>query len=166
MSRVVEELKERVYALLNEITDPEIPVLTIIDLGIVREVILHSEDHVEVKITPTYSGCPAMDLISMQIRMSLSSRGFSKVDITTVLSPAWTTDWLSEEGKEKMKRYGIAPPARLSKQGLGLFEKDEVPCPRCESNHTEMISEFGSTSCKAMMRCLDCKEPFEYFKCH
>lgn len=163
---VAKTLEEKVYEYLGEITDPEIPVLTILDLGIVRDVILHSETDVEVHITPTYSGCPAMDLISMQIRMSLMSRGFNIVRLKTILSPAWTTDWLSEEGREKMKRYGIAPPQRLSKTGLGLFELDQVPCPRCESEHTELISEFGSTSCKAMYRCLACKEPFEYFKCH
>lgn len=162
----IKTLEEKVYEYLGEITDPEIPVLTILDLGIVRDVILHSETDVEVHITPTYSGCPAMDLISMQIRMSLMSRGFNNVRLKTILSPAWTTDWLSDEGKEKMKRYGIAPPQRLSKTGLSLFELDQVPCPRCESDHTELISEFGSTSCKAMYRCLACKEPFEYFKCH
>lgn len=161
-----EKSVEKVYQYLGEITDPEIPVLTILDLGIVREVLLHSDQHVEVKITPTYSGCPAMDLISMQIRMSLLSRGFHKVDITTVLKPAWSSDWLSAEGKEKMKKYGIAAPKRLAKDRLGLFEHDEVACPRCDSSHTQIISEFGSTSCKSMYRCLDCKEPFEYFKCH
>lgn len=158
--------EEEIYKYLGEITDPEIPVLTILDLGIVRKVAIHSPEHVEVFITPTYSGCPAMDLISMQIRMNLLSRGYSQVDITMILHPAWTSDWLSEEGKEKMKKYGIAAPKRLSKNKLGLFETDQVNCPRCESVHTELISEFGSTSCKSMYRCLDCKEPFEYFKCH
>jgi|SRR5690606_33621891 len=161
-----EILTDRIYSFLGEITDPEIPVVSILDLGIVRDVILHGDKHVEVVITPTYSGCPAMDMISMQIRMNLMSRGFDKVDIKQVLSPAWTTDWISEEGKRKMKAYGIAPPQRLAKNEMSLFEKDEVPCPRCDSNATTLISEFGSTSCKALFRCLNCKEPFEYFKCH
>lgn len=150
---------------LSEISDPEIPVLSLIDLGIVRKVELDG-DEVKVTITPTYSGCPAMDIISMQIRMALLGRGVKKVTITMQLSPAWTTDWLSESGKEKMKAYGIAPPRRQAKEELGLFEEEEVPCPRCQSVYTEMISQFGATSCKAMYRCLDCQEPFEHFKCH
>ncbi len=157
----------QVYTWLSEISDPEIPAVSILDLGIVRDVVLADEGAtVTVTITPTYSGCPAMDLISMQIRMALMSRGFRKVDIKMQLAPAWTTDWITTEGKAKMQAYGIAPPIRKAKDGLGLFEEDEIECPHCQSHHTELVSQFGATSCKAMYRCLDCKEPFEHFKCH
>jgi ring-1,2-phenylacetyl-CoA epoxidase subunit PaaD len=157
---------QQVYHWLSEISDPEIPALSILDLGIVRDVAIPGDNELRITITPTYSGCPAMDLISMQIRMALMSRGYKKVDIDMQLSPAWTTDWITEEGKNKMKAYGIAPPVRKAKDTLGLFEEDEIPCPRCHSTHTELVSQFGATSCKAMYRCLDCKEPFEHFKCH
>lgn len=157
----------QVYTWLSEISDPEIPAVSILDLGIVRDVVLADDAaSVSVTITPTYSGCPAMDLISMQIRMALMSRGFKKVDINMQLAPAWTTDWITPEGKAKMQAYGIAPPIRKAKDGLGLFEEDDIECPHCHSHHTELVSQFGATSCKAMYRCLDCKEPFEHFKCH
>lgn len=157
----------QVYQWLSEIPDPEIPAVSVLDLGIVRDVVLVDEGReVSVTITPTYSGCPAMDLISMQIRMALLGRGVPRVHIEMQLSPAWTTDWITEEGKKKMKAYGIAPPIRRSREALGLFEEDEIECPRCQSTHTELVSQFGATSCKAMYRCLDCKEPFEHFKCH
>lgn len=157
----------QLYAWLSEISDPEIPAVSIIDLGIVRDVILVDDGReVSVTITPTYSGCPAMDIISMQIRMALMGRGIPKVNIELQLAPAWTTDWITEEGKAKMKVYGIAPPIRRAQQALDLFEEEEIECPRCHSLHTEMISQFGATSCKSMYRCLDCKEPFEHFKCH
>jgi len=156
-----------IYEWLSEISDPEIPAVSIIDLGIVRDVVLADDGReVAVTITPTYSGCPAMDLISMQIRMALLSRGFGKVTIEMQLAPAWTTDWITEAGKEKMKTYGIAPPVRKAKDALAFFEEEEIECPRCHSMHTEVISQFGATSCKSMYRCLDCKEPFEHFKCH
>lgn len=157
----------QIYQWLSEISDPEIPAVSIIDLGIVRDVVLVDDGkEISITITPTYSGCPAMDLISMQIRMALMSRGFTKVNIEMQLAPAWTTDWITPEGKAKMKAYGIAPPIRKAKDALGLFEEDEIECPHCHSNHTEMVSQFGATSCKSMYRCLDCKEPFEHFKCH
>jgi ring-1,2-phenylacetyl-CoA epoxidase subunit PaaD len=153
---------------LAEISDPEIPVLSIVDLGILRGFNYDATTHTAtVQITPTYSGCPAMDLISMQVRMALMSRGIQQVTVDMVLSPAWTTDWITESGKEKMKNYGIAPPQRRSAdKDLGLFERDEVPCPRCGSVHTALVNQFGATSCKSMYKCLDCKEPFEHFKCH
>ena len=164
---MVKENIEQIYKWLAEISDPEIPALSILDLGIVRDVVFIDDGkEITVTITPTYSGCPAMDLISMQIRMGLMSRGYKKVNIEMQLAPAWTTDWITEEGKIKMKTYGIAPPVRKSKEALGLFEEDEIACPRCNSNHTEMVSQFGATSCKSMYRCMDCKEPFEHFKCH
>lgn len=162
--------KEKIYDWLQAVTDPEVPVLTILDLGIVRDVIVNTEGsdtEVTVVITPTYSGCPAMDVIGMNIRMALLSRGIKKVHIQQQLSPAWTTDWMSENGKKKLKGYGIAPPVRkTSDSELGLFEDDGIECPRCNSTNTELVSRFGPTSCKSLYRCLDCKEPFEHFKCH
>ncbi len=159
--------KEQVEQWLAEIPDPEIPVVSILDLGILRGVAYFPEENLaKVTITPTYSGCPAMDVISMNIRLALMGRGISNVQIEQQLSPAWTTDWISEDGKRKMQEYGIVPPQRKSKDVQGLFEEDSVACPRCASDHTEMISRFGATSCKSMYRCLDCKEPFEHFKCH
>lgn len=156
----------QVYDWLQQVTDPEVPVLTILDLGIVRDVRI-ADDEVTIVITPTYSGCPAMDVIGINIRMALLSRGFKKVHIEQQLSPAWTTDWMTEEGKRKLKEYGIAPPVRkTSDNPLALFEDDNIPCPRCNSEHTQLVSRFGPTSCKSLYKCLDCKEPFEHFKCH
>ena len=155
-------------ALLEEVTDPEVPVLSIIDLGIVRDIIVTETTGVEVVITPTYSGCPAMDVIRMNIRMLLLQRGYAPVKITTVLSPAWTTDWMSEKGKDQLKAFGIAPPTPVPQVcHPGLFRREEaIACPRCNSYNTTLISEFGSTACKSLYRCEDCKEPFDYFKCH
>lgn len=158
--------EKQVYQWLSEIPDPEIPVISIVELGILRKVKLEDDGTVKVTITPTYSGCPAMDIISMQIRMGLMSRGLNKVTIEHQLSPAWTSDWIPEEAKQKMLDYGIAPPTRKSNDKLGLFEEDQIPCPRCGSKSTELTSQFGSTSCKALYRCLECQEPFEHFKCH
>jgi ring-1,2-phenylacetyl-CoA epoxidase subunit PaaD len=159
--------KETIYKYLEEVTDPEVPVLNVIDLGIVRDVILHNEDEVEVTITPTYSGCPAMDVITLDIRMALLTLGFKKIKINQVLSPAWTTDWMSEAGKQKLKDFGIAPPT--PKQQVcdqKLFADEAIQCPHCNSWHTHRVSEFGSTACKALYVCDECKEPFDYFKCH
>lgn len=156
----------KLLKLLEAVPDPEIPVLSIIDLGIVRK-IETKEKGVEVTITPTYSGCPAMDMIAVEIKATLQAAGYEPVSIKTVLSPAWTTDWLSEVGKEKLKAYGIAPPVSSSadkRSILGEFEG--VPCPRCDSTNTKLISQFGSTACKALHQCKDCLEPFDYFKCH
>jgi ring-1,2-phenylacetyl-CoA epoxidase subunit PaaD len=158
-----------IYEWLSSVTDPEVPVLTILDLGIVREVQVHNEGgvaSVKVIITPTYSGCPAMDVIAINIRMALLSHGIKNIEIEGQLSPAWTTDWMTEEGKRKLKEYGIAPPNRKAFQSLGLFEEDPVHCPRCDSADTELVSQFGPTSCKALYRCKSCFEPFEHFKCH
>ena len=159
--------KETVYKLLEEVFDPEVPVLNVIDLGIVRDVVLHNEDEIEVVITPTYSGCPAMDVIAMNIRITLATLGFKNVKITQILSPAWTTDWMSEAGKQKLKDFGIAPPT--PKQQVcneKLFAEEAIQCPHCNSWHTHRVSEFGSTACKALYVCDNCKEPFDYFKCH
>lgn len=158
---------KEIWSILETVTDPEVPVLSVIDLGIVRDIKLNDEE-VEVIITPTYSGCPAMDVISMNIKIVLLSHGYKNVKVKQVLSPAWTTDWMSEQGKQKLKEYGIAPPN--PKQQVcndKLFVHDEaVQCPHCNSYHTHRISEFGSTACKALFQCEDCKEPFDYFKCH
>ncbi len=152
--------KKAIYAYLEEIKDPEVPVLSIIDLGIVRDVKMNG-DEVEIIITSTYTGCPAMDMIVSAIRIELATLGFKKVKITTALSPPWTTDWMSEEGKRKLQEYGIAPPDKRFS-----IPKDGVECPQCHSENTRLVSEFGSTACKALFQCNDCKEPFDYFKCH
>ncbi len=155
-----------VWQILEKVTDPEVPVLTILDLGIVREVKI-TEQSCDVTITPTYTGCPAMNVIAMQIRMELMAEGFQNVNIKEVLSPAWTTAWMSEAGKRKLKAYGIAPPQEGTIDKSALFsEAKPVQCPHCESQNTKMTSQFGSTACKAMYGCLDCLEPFDYFKCH
>lgn len=158
--------QEDIYNTLSTVTDPEIPVLTILDLGIVRDVKILDTDSVSVVITPTYSGCPAMDVIAMNIRLALTSLGIRKVEIEHQISPAWTTDWMSEIGKSKLKAYGIAPPQRMSSNPLALFEKETATCPRCGAENTQQISQFGATSCKALYKCMSCQEPFEYFKCH
>ncbi len=159
--------KKTLFAYLEEIKDPEIPVLSIVDLGIVRDIKLN-DDELEVIITPTYTGCPAMDMIAASIKIEMALLGFKKVTVTHAISPAWTTDWMSEEGKRKLKEYGIAPPN--PKQQVcndKLFAAAEaIQCPLCNSWHTHRVSEFGSTACKALYQCDDCKEPFDYFKCH
>jgi ring-1,2-phenylacetyl-CoA epoxidase subunit PaaD len=161
--------KDEVYHMLSSVTDPEVPVLSILDLGIVRDVLVlekEGQSFVKVTITPTYSGCPAMDVISINIRMALLSSGIRHIEIASQLSPAWTTDWMSGDGKRKLKEYGIAPPTKKAADTLGLFEEDTVPCPKCGSVNTELVSRFGPTACKALYKCLSCSEPFEYFKCH
>lgn len=155
------------HRLLQSVCDPEIPVLTVDDLGIIRDVRYDSDGVLEVVITPTYSGCPAMNTIEVNIRAALQEGGFERVRVTTVLSPAWTTDWLSETGRQKLRDFGIAPPEAPSADKNALLgEKKIVACPQCGSTNTEVISLFGSTACKALFRCLDCLEPFDYFKCH
>lgn len=151
---------EKISAILEQVADPEIPVLSITDMGIVRDVKLNG-DEVEVIITPTYTGCPAMDMIAMNIKMALIENGYAKTKVTSVLSPAWTTDWMTETGKTKLKEYGIAAPDKRF-----VIPSDGVECPRCHSNNTRLVSEFGSTACKALYQCNDCKEPFDFFKCH
>lgn len=153
--------------LLETVCDPEIPVLTVVDLGIVRDIRVLEDDALEVVITPTYSGCPAMNVIEVNIRAVLQEGGFERIKVTTVLSPVWTTDWLSEEGRRKLHAFGIAPPAGPSADKKALMgERRMLECPHCGSKNTEMISQFGSTACKALFRCFDCLEPFDYFKCH
>ena len=142
-------------------TDPEIPVLTIADLGVLREVSQQGE-RVQVVITPTYSGCPAMDAIAQDIKAVLRQHGCADAEVKTRLFPPWTTDWLSAAGKEKLRRYGIAPPPgpAVAREAVAAPR-----CPRCDSANAERVSEFGSTPCKALYRCGDCREPFDYFKC-
>jgi ring-1,2-phenylacetyl-CoA epoxidase subunit PaaD len=157
----------RVWQLLESVMDPELPVLSVVDLGIVRSVQLEGKA-VELVITPTYTGCPAMDVITMQLKIILASAGYTPVTIRSVLSPAWTTEWMSESGRDKLKAYGIAPPnPKQSVCTPAYFQREEaVECPHCGSYNTNMISEFGSTACKALYRCSVCQEPFDYFKCH
>lgn len=163
----IKQIEKKIWDLLGNVTDPEVPVLTILDLGIVREVIVR-EDGVEIVITPTYSGCPAMDMIAANIRMELMLAGYENITVKNVLSPAWTTDWMTQAGKEKLKAYGIAPPTvKQSVCSTDLFAPNEaIQCPQCNSYHTRRISEFGSTACKSLYQCDDCREPFDYFKCH
>lgn len=161
------EEEKAIWQLLAEVSDPEVPVLSVIDLGIIRNLHVTQPGGVEIIITPTYSGCPAMDMISMNIRMALLQYGYKDIKITTVLSPAWTTAWMTSEGKQKLKAYGIAPPGDKKNSGVNLFEEPvRVQCPQCNSYNTVLISEFGSTSCKSLRRCTDCGEAFDHFKCH
>uniref|UniRef100_UPI003BA9F45B 1,2-phenylacetyl-CoA epoxidase subunit PaaD n=1 Tax=Stappia sp. TaxID=1870903 RepID=UPI003BA9F45B len=157
--------RKRAWDAAAEVPDPEVPVLTIADLGVLRDVRVTGDTAVEVDITPTYTGCPAMAVFTFDIEAALRNAGFRTVTINTVLSPAWTTDWLSDEAREKLRVYGIAPPAGKASR-RALFGDDEVACPRCGSFDTEKVSEFGSTACKALWRCRSCAEPFDYFKCH
>lgn len=152
--------KKALFEFLEEIKDPEVPVLSIIDLGLVRDIQLQ-DDELCITITSTYSGCPAMDMIAANIRIQLATLGFKKVKVIMAISPPWTTDWMSEEGKRKLHQYGIAPPDKRF-----AIPHDGVECPHCGSNHTRLISEFGSTACKALYQCNECKEPFDFFKCH
>ncbi|MHA4867977.1 1,2-phenylacetyl-CoA epoxidase subunit PaaD [Duganella sp. PWIR1] len=179
----------QIQAWLGEVPDPEIPVISIVDLGIVRDVRVAADGACDVTITPTYSGCPAMQVIADAIREALHARGVHEVRLHNQLSPAWTTDWMSEAGKAALKGYGIAPPAQqvidISGLQAGAAGRNPalaaisrrtdarharpapvVACPHCGSQHTEITSQFGSTPCKALYKCLDCREPFDYFKCH
>jgi ring-1,2-phenylacetyl-CoA epoxidase subunit PaaD len=159
------ELKH-IWTILEAVSDPEIPVLTIQDLGIIRDIILRGGDSVEVVITPTYSGCPAMSVIATNIKFELLAHGYKNVKVTEIFSPAWTTDWMTESGRQKLKEYGIAPPVVEARMERLLFDAPpSVSCPLCDSKNTSLISEFGSTACKSLMRCHDCLEPFDYFKC-
>jgi ring-1,2-phenylacetyl-CoA epoxidase subunit PaaD len=159
------DLWQRAFDAAASVTDPEIPVLTIEDLGVLREVVLREHGRVDVVITPTYSGCPAMNMIAVDVAVALKCAGFPDATVRTVLSPAWTTDWMSDAGRRKLKEYGIAPPLAAGSR-RALFGVEQVSCPQCGSGDTELLSEFGSTSCKALWRCKACREPFDYFKCH
>lgn len=156
--------KEFIWTCLEEVFDPEVPVLTVVDLGVVRDV-ASKGDGWKITITPTYSGCPAMKRIEDDIIEKLAEKGVNDVEVDLVLAPAWTTDWISENGKRKLKEYGIAPPQDEPDKSVLFADPIVVPCPLCDSKHTKMISQFGSTACKAHYQCQDCLEPFDYFKC-
>lgn len=155
---------DRAWAVLDGVMDPEVPVVSVVQLGIVREVGWDG-GHVRVLITPTYSGCPATEVIEADIRAALETAGFPLPRITSRLAPAWTTEWITEQGRQALLAYGIAPPNGTSSKRSLLEPAPLIACPHCASAHTERLSEFGSTACKALYRCLDCREPFDYFKC-
>jgi len=159
-----QQIQESLISILETVSDPEIPVLTILDMGVVREAV-EANKLVTVKITPTYSGCPAMDVIGDDIISAFSDVG-KTAKVVLVLSPAWTTDWITPKGRKALEKYGIAAPldATADKEAL-LGEKKIVKCPQCGSLNTKVISQFGSTPCKALFQCEECKEPFDYFKC-
>lgn len=162
--------EEQIWQILESVKDPEIPVLSIVDLGIVRSITLSNSTKIEeielrVCVTPTYSACPAVDMINAEIKMALTDAGFKNIQIENILFPAWTTDWMSESGKEKLKDYGIAPPIGKSCDQVNI-EDLNIVCPQCGSDQTKVISAFGSTACKALFQCSNCLEPFDYFKCH
>lgn len=173
---------------LENVCDPEIPVLSVLDMGVVRRLLVKAggkeftssiegkenaemlldcnEISVQIDITPTYTGCPAMNMIGANIRLEFLAHGIENTTIQEVLTPAWTTDWIPDSAREKLREYGIAPPANQKRAEKLLFSEVQVACPHCGSAHTEQISAFGSTACKSLYRCLDCREPFDYFKCH
>ena len=155
--------REEVFNWLSEVPDPEIPVLSITDLGIVRDVTI--DDEITVALTPTYSGCPATEVIEQSVVDALHERGVENVSIERVLSPPWTTDWISDLGRDKLREYGIAPPELGASKRELLRGNRSIACPRCGSLNTSLVSEFGSTACKASYKCSDCLDPFEYFKC-
>ena len=154
-----------VWRVLRDVADPEIPVLSIVDLGIVRHVRWDADDVLHVGLTPTYSGCPATDVIRGSVQRALTRAGHANARIESVLSPPWTSDWLTPEGRRKLTAFGIAPPGEAVSNPRRLFGDPIIACPRCSSRATERISEFGSTPCKAHYRCTACLEPFDYFKC-
>ena len=157
-------IHDELRPILKGIPDPEIPVLSIIDLGVVRYADLKN-NKAKVKITPTYSGCPAMDVIGDDIKKALDENGYEP-DVQLILAPAWTTDWMTKAGKKALKDYGIAPPVDATSDKKALLGQEQIiPCPQCESKNTKLISQFASTACKAMFKCQDCEETFDYFKC-
>jgi ring-1,2-phenylacetyl-CoA epoxidase subunit PaaD len=164
INQYLKQEEDKIWQTLSSVYDPEVPVLSVLDLGIIRAVEVQLTDNNNIKanstITPTYTGCPAMDMISMNIRMALMESGIKEIVIQTILSPAWTTDWMTEAGKKKLTEYGIAPPNPKM-----TIPHDGIPCPRCQSVNTKLLSEFGSTACKSLYQCQDCMEPFDYFKC-
>ncbi len=157
--------RRRILEALEQVHDPEIPALSIVDLGILRGIETAPDGTTVVRITPTYTGCPATRLIELEVRAALDRAGFPDVRVETVLSPPWTTDWITERGRQRLREAGIAPPERGGDRASLFGPEPEVACPRCGSADTERVSEFGSTACKALYRCRSCREPFEYFKC-
>lgn len=151
---------DQLYELLSSVVDPEIPVLTLQDLGVLRDISV-TDGEVKVTITPTYTGCPAMETIRADIESTLAAAGYKQVIVQQNLSPAWSTDWMTQGGREKLRAYGIAPPLN---NACGQTDS-RIECPQCKSADVKLISEFGSTACKALYQCQDCREPFDYFKC-
>lgn len=161
------EIEQRVWSVLHGVPDPEIPVLSVVDLGIVRHARVAADGSIQVGLSPTYSGCPATEVIKASVVNALRDAGFAHVEVSDVLAPAWTSDWISAAGRRKLHEYGIAPPAEAVASLRRLVRPAPVvACPRCGSRETSRISEFGSTPCKALYRCVSCLEPFDYFKCH
>lgn len=159
-------VEARAWEALENVFDPEIPQLSIVDLGIVRAVAVAADGSVRADLSPTYSGCPAVSVIELDAEVALRAAGFRDVNINRVLSPAWSSDWITDRGRDRLKAAGIAPPAgKVSRLALMDPEFTIVACPHCGSENTEQVSEFGSTACKALRRCRDCVEPFDYFKC-
>jgi ring-1,2-phenylacetyl-CoA epoxidase subunit PaaD len=158
------QASKEAWKIAAQVPDPEIPAVNVSDLGILRSVEIDENGIVVAKVTPTYSGCPAVLAIELAIEAALLKAGY-KVRIERVTSPAWTTDWITDDGRRKLKEYGIAPPKRASGSVRSLFGETQVSCPQCGSAETIRISEFGSTACKALYRCETCREPFDYFKC-
>ncbi len=158
--------REQLYEILNTVPDPEVPAISVVELGIVRDAQQRADGTVEVTITPTYSGCPAMYEIEKDVRTALESAGATAVEVRTVLSPAWTTDWIPEAAREKLRKYGIAPPGRAESAGFVTLTRARTPvaCPWCGSRNTSLKSEFGSTACKAIHVCNECRQPFDEFK--
>jgi len=156
--------ESNIWKLLEDVYDPEVPVLSIVDLGIVRDVKV-IKNHVTITITPTYTGCPAMGTIEKDIIEKLQEEAITSYEIHTSIAPAWTTDWMSERGKKKLKDYGIAPPQDEVDKSVLFADPLVVPCPVCDSSDTKLVSQFGSTACKAHYQCKKCREPFDYFKC-
>jgi ring-1,2-phenylacetyl-CoA epoxidase subunit PaaD len=156
--------KEQVYKFLAEVPDPEIPVINIVELGVIRDVLFYGS-YIEILLTPTYSGCPAMDMIEKMIKEKLHSKDYESVKVTLVYKPVWTTDWMNEETKEKLRAFGIAPPKGVTSSKKTLLNEESIACPQCKSENTELKSMFSSTACKALYICSDCLEPFDYFKC-
>lgn len=154
-----------IYRLLDTIPDPEIPVISIVELGVIREIIIDDKS-IKITITPTYSGCPAMKQMEDDVRKKITEAGFDKISIITSYNPPWTTDWMNEEVKLKLQNYGIAPPEEKTFDKSFITNHPKlVTCPRCKSKNTKMISQFGSTACKALHQCKTCLEAFDYFKC-
>ncbi len=155
----------RILELLDYVKDPEIPAINVLELGVVRKVDVEADGKAIVTITPTYTGCPAMDVMAADIKKELLEAGVPAVEVKMSLAPAWTTDWITDEGKRKLKEYGIAPPEKSADIRALKGETPVVPCPQCGSTHTVMLSAFGSTACKALWKCEECLEPFDQFKC-
>lgn len=154
----------RAWAVLAQVMDPEVPVVSVVELGIVRELSWQT-GHLQVVVTPTYSGCPATEVIEQDICQALEDAGFVTPRLKRQLYPAWTTDWISASGRERLQAYGIAAPQGSASKRSLLGDNPLISCPQCGSSHTELLSQFGSTACKALYRCCDCREPFDYFKC-